>query len=235
MLGLKVLGKSGVAQFDSDSKNMFRAGERIVNLPAKYELQDSGHSNFPPWLLRGWSHNITLPSNTKISAFNSNTWIKVDQDSNKINIQQPGEDSSGTATVHYFIDNSGTSNGNYGLSIFGANSFSLASASLLKVIDVFNLPPNTQSWSYDAPVGKKIAVIIGGGNSRWSERKWKIEIGKTMTELYFRTPNNSRVEISFRETYFDRRLDIYGQSGTHGATNWQKMTINVVIIDITGL
>lgn len=229
--GLQIRGSSGVFQFDGISLNMAISGIFTRHLKG-------GNEKWGPerWgYFRGWEHDFSIKSGTDIYAIASDQWIRVGVrigdifDRNKIYLYQDKSGGGGSLRVFMFKKSMVTTSDIFGISVYGTQSGTLGDVGLLKIINVFELNSDTEYWTYKAPAGTKIAIIIGGGRAQRRDDTVNHVHGVHFSHTYSRViEEGTRAEVSFRESM---REDFEGSRTKLNQS--QRITLRIIIVDIT--
>lgn len=233
--GLQIRGASGSFQFDGVSLNMSLNGIFSRNLKAG--RQNYGASKWGYW--RGWDHDFSLKSGSELYALASDQWIRVGvrvayngwyAPFNKEFLHQDSGGGGGKVRVYSFKPTLIDSSDVFGVEVRGSQSGTLGNTRLMKIIGVFELAPDIGYWSYKAPPGVKIAVMVGGGRIQRRDvsvsKVYRVEFRHIYSKI---TENGTKAEISFRDSF---REDI-PITLSHKLDQSQIISLRVAIVDIT--
>lgn len=233
--GLVIYGESGIAQFDGVSPNFFLKGKKTINLQGWHSNIMAPTPSGGAVHIAGHEHTISMRDNIELYAVHSSVWVRTSIEARSIKIYQPLKASADQATIYAFNSEKITGINKYGLSFRddGGKDVGVDGKFLLKILDYFSLDPGIRRWDYRAPKGKKIAVLIGGGNSSLyvskdptvSNSVWS---GDTYNDSYFRILENELLEVAIMDSEWKR-------SAYKPGVGTQRMNTNVIIVDITDM
>lgn len=234
--GMRIIGESGVYQFDGKSPNITLRDIVTINLR-------SGNSSKHASREAAWMHDIRITGSDFLYALSSTEWARIGyypvssifDNESKFGLIQILASNSGVAKIYTYHTSNDVKADNFGLWVSENNTKLVDGSTMLKILKVETLSSNTRNWSYTAPAGKKIALVFGGGEQSMDYEEyypqWSFK-GVTFRYLYSRVIDNGRTaQLSFQKNAWERLTRVH-KNKNHMS---MKSNITVVVVDVTDL
>lgn len=213
--GLKVISQSGSTQYDGSVPIFTLAGKKSIALRGGWN---------PSFWLEG-NTNVSFNKAPLITAVHSSEWVSVSTNGKNITLKQAIGGGNGQANIFTFEEENLQKRGEYGLAFFGANgktSF-LDGRSMMKILATTTLSLYASSWSYQAPAGKIIAAMVGGGPFYFLHAGG---IDYLHYSAFFRVVNGNKLEVTTlpHTGYKNINRDIQ-----------QYTNMSIVVVDVTDI